>query len=542
METSRLRSSVFALCVTFCLLVPGFTWAAQPIAEIQVYTDSLGWDPQVEAAGFSLTVSTPDGLVVRKEFGPRETPSFALGDLPTDKLDGTYGYQLDIRPLLSLDQRQLISRARLAGDEERAGIEGALPVPIPSLSGYFTVYQGAIIPLDSEHNEQTADATNGQGWATSGGLQSAPEKTVISGDLTVYNSLCVGFDCLSAESYGSDTIRLKENNLRIHFDDTSASPFPANDWRIVANSSLSGGGNFLAFEDSTAARQVFTVEAGATANSLYVDTGTRVGIGTSTPVLNLHLATGNTPGLRLEQNVSSGFAAQTWDIAGNEANFFIRDVTGGSRLPLRIRPGAPTSSIDIANDGKVGIGTAAPTRPLHVITTGAPDNTVLEVQNNGPTRIRIRNDSTGETWNFGHQSPSGTGLVLSDVGDATSEFLLDVNGNLTLAGTITVPGGTLPDYVFEDDYPLMSMDALAAFIAEHKHLPNVPSAEDVHRAGALDLVDFQRRLLEKIEELTLYTIEQQQTIDALLPLRAKQTELEARLAEMEVLLQAGHQR
>ena len=37
-----------------------------------------------------------------------------------------------------------------------------------------------------------------------------------------------------------------------------------------------------------------------------------------------------------------------WDIAGNEANFFVRDVTGGSRLPLRIRPGAPTSSIDFS--------------------------------------------------------------------------------------------------------------------------------------------------------------------------------------------------
>ena len=62
--------------------------------------------------------------------------------------------------------------------------------------------------------------------------------------------------------------------------------------------------------------------------------------------------------MRLEQNNSGGFTAQTWDVAGNEANFFVRDVTGGSRLPFRIRPGAPTSSIDINASGNVGIGTA----------------------------------------------------------------------------------------------------------------------------------------------------------------------------------------
>ena len=87
-----------------------------------------------------------------------------------------------------------------------------------------------------------------------------------------------------------------------------------------------------------------------------------VGLGTSTPVLDLHIATGNTPALRLEQNASNGFTAQTWDIVGNDANFFVRDVTGGSRLPFRIRPGAPTSSIDIAASGNVGIGTGHPDR------------------------------------------------------------------------------------------------------------------------------------------------------------------------------------
>jgi hypothetical protein len=109
-----------------------------------------------------------------------------------------------------------------------------------------------------------------------------------------------------------------------------------------------------------------TIRAGAATNSIFVDSTGRVGFRTSTPVLDVHVNTSNTPGIRLEQNNSGGFTAQTWDIAGNEANFFVRDVTGGSTLPFRIRPGAPSSSIDINGDGDVGIGTASPDEKLHV--------------------------------------------------------------------------------------------------------------------------------------------------------------------------------
>src|SRR6266446_2823364 len=87
---------------------------------------------------------------------------------------------------------------------------------------------------------------------------------------------------------------------------------------------------------------------------------------TSAPALNLHVSTTDTPAIRQEQTSGGGFTAQTWDIGGNEANWFVRDVTGGSRLPFRIRPGAPTSSVDISATGKVGVGTASPTFALDV--------------------------------------------------------------------------------------------------------------------------------------------------------------------------------
>src|SRR4051794_31260205 len=193
------------------------------------------------------------------------------------------------------------------------------------------------------------------------GSRPAAADQVIPDDLIVQGSTCVGLDCVNNENFGFDTIKLKENNLRIFFQDTSvASGFPTNDWRLIANDSVAGGANFFAIEDATLNRNVFTVSAGAEANAIFVDSSSRVGFRTATPALDLHVNAINTPGLRLQQNIGGGFTPQTWDVAGNDANFFVRDLTNGSHLPFRIRPGAPTSSLDIAASGNVGIGTTSP--------------------------------------------------------------------------------------------------------------------------------------------------------------------------------------
>jgi len=64
----------------------------------------------------------------------------------------------------------------------------------------------------------------------------------------------------------------------------------------------------------------------------------------------------------------------------------------------------------------------------------------------------------------------------------------------------------VPDYVFEPGYNLLPLDDLAAFVQREKHLPNIPNAAEI-KASGLDLSQFQMRLLEKVEELTLYTLE-----------------------------------
>jgi hypothetical protein len=175
------------------------------------------------------------------------------------------------------------------------------------------------------------------------------------------------------------------------------------------------------------------------------------------------------------------------------------------------------NALYVDTDGEVGIGTNTPTVPLHVITTAAPSNTVMQLENSGPARFRFKNNNNSETWNVGHLSPSGTGLVFSDVGDAVSELLLDVSGNLTIAGTLTAgnPSDTFPDYVFAEDYSLMPLQDLATFVRKNRHLPNVPSAQEIEAKGSLNISEFQYRLLEKVEELTLYALQQQEQIEKL---------------------------
>ena len=135
----------------------------------------------------------------------------------------------------------------------------------------------------------------------------------------------------------------------------------------------SGGPNKFSVEDVTGATVPFTILAGAATNSLFLDGVGRLGLRTATPGLDVHVATGNTPAFRMEQTSGGGLTAQTWDIGANEANFFVRDLTSGSRLPLRVRPGAPTSSLDIAANGNVGIGTASPGTKLHVFGAAGAD-------------------------------------------------------------------------------------------------------------------------------------------------------------------------
>jgi hypothetical protein len=294
---------------------------------------------------------------------------------------------------------------------------------------------------------------------------------VITQDLIVQGSACIGFDCVNGESFGFDTIRLKENNLRIKAQDTSNSAsFPTNDWQITFNDSANGGKNKFSIDDVDGGRTPFTIEAGAPNNSLYVDNAGRVGFGTSTPVVEMHSSNGDSPTLRLEQSASSGFTPQTWDIAGNESNFFIRDVTNGAKLPFRIRPNAPSNSIFVNSNGNIGLGTDEPNSKLDLRSNGnlismqkttddasghmiirsaaAPVNKALFI------RRSLSNEQDGTYFYHINSGGFPLNMALMENGDVgigtitpTTKFEVKgnskINGDLEVTGNITRGGSTI---------------------------------------------------------------------------------------------------
>ena len=407
---------------------------AQEGANFNVYfeSDHLIIEPNGEYESYTVGMQGP----ICRSNVPYDGGKTAVIDLFDKKgkpfEDGVWNVEITARPYWSAEEWEVINKARDQGDYKTLAV--TLP-PKGSLDQTFSfsMLEGrAVDPSEVEKN----------GFKGKAGLADF----LINDDLIVDGSACIGFDCVNGEAFGFDTLRLKENNLRIKFDDTSvAASFPRNDWQLTANDSANGGAPKFSIDDITGGRTPFTVEANAPSHSLYVDDGGRLGLGTSTPSVEIHAKSGDTPTLRLQQDGSSGFAPQTWDVAGNETNFFVRDVTNGSALPFRIRPGAPTSSIHIDADGNVGLDTSSPSAKLHVEDgdalikkNGGASLTIEELDSAASTQLTLDSqghaqmDMIGGASTFSLQVNSINNLFQINDNIANSEFEIRVGGYIRL--------------------------------------------------------------------------------------------------------------
>ncbi len=425
MDRKRNFLQAIALGCTLCLAATAPAWGADaplaraPIATMSLSASGIDWQPQMDHGGVVLTVSGPDGFYLRQEFAPDASPSFDIFDKAGNLLpDGAYKFELTLSPRLGNEAK----RAMAATGDAQRGLEGQTARGLVE-SGFFRVHQGAIVLPEGEEERSAKGVAAVLSGATA-------KDQVILDDLIVDGSICVGLDCVNGESFGFDTLRLKENNLRIKFQDTSNSAsFPTNDWQLTINDSSNGGANKFSIDDIDGGRTPFTIEAGAPTNSLYVEDSGELGLGTANPVVEVHVVDGDTPTVRLEQDGSSGFTPQTWDVAGNETNFFIRDVTNGSTLPFRIRPGAPTSAIDIAASGNVGVGTTSPGAGLHINRTTGGFANILQLSNNSGVGF-ILDNTTGNDVFISVNNAATAYTVNFDDGDG-AEFSLDAGGNIT---------------------------------------------------------------------------------------------------------------
>ena len=324
----------------------------------------------------------------------------------------------------------------------------------------------------------------------------------------------------------------------------------------------------------------FQVDLGAPNHSLTIHDSGLVGIGESIGNINTaaQLHVGGSGGRSGNIFLDSTGTADDWLIDPGSAGLWLRNGNAtNSPAQIKFENGAPENSLVMASDGNMGIGTDMPTALLHVKKTGAQltvedsnvvtaVRNVVKLKNNGGVGFQLEDTSNTNKWEF-RTGGSGAFLVSDvNVGGAKMlmnttgavylgknvaassndwNFILDADGDMHILGNMYVSGTqlTVPDYVFADDYKLMSLDELQSFVQKEKHLPNIASESEVKKAKAINVGKSQMRHLEKIEELTLYTLqqhqqikEQKQQIEALRISVTENTKMKEQLAALEKLV------
>jgi hypothetical protein len=191
-----------------------------------------------------------------------------------------------------------------------------------------------------------------------------------------------------------------------------------------------------------------------------------------------------------EYNTANGFQALVHNTYGNN------NIANGFRSLFA----NTTGSYNIAFGENAGFNNSGYNNIYLGTRTGyyeTGDNK-LYIGNDSNKTIMYGNLSTGQLL-FGNQQPTGYTFI--------GTHTLNVLGGIIADSVRVALSGNWSDYVFDEEYQLRTTEELACFIKTYKHLPNMPSAAEV-AANGINLVDMNAKLLEKIEELTLYMLEQ----------------------------------
>ena len=333
--------------------------------------------------------------------------------------------------------------------------------------------------------------------------------------------------------------------------------------RLHVNGNTLSNGSFLTttgvFGTSGAINMSFLTN-GTPRLTIYNSTG-NVGIGTTSPTTRLEVAAPGagtafrvagtaTPGIIAMEVYNGGVIGTFESSIGSPAN----SVRLGSRSANNFS--LATSNLDrvtiLSTNGFMGVGIAAPTEMLHVngntkvsgsitsssnvtidnvkpviyTATGTTDlNRYLQIINSSDmtSASGIKAGGILVADDYTYASPSKNDMIVKGkVGIGTkftgntNNYLLAVNGRIG-AKDIQIEGisdAWTPDYVFEETYNLPTLKEVESYIKTNKHLSEVPSASEMVKDG-YSMKEMDKILLQKLEELTLYIIQQQKEIEAL---------------------------
>ena len=247
------------------------------------------------------------------------------------------------------------------------------------------------------------------------------------------------------------------------------------------------------------------------------------------PETKLYIPAGDDASYTLDGLVHLGLKSAS-NLVFDENEILARNTGGPSTLTLQndggdLRVGSG-SKLYIGTNGNVGIGTGSPNAKLDV--AGA-----IRVVNNGAAISLDGNNPQIDFWRNGAFHSwigqyanemyiasndklhiDADQIAIGTVQSTADGYKLSVTGKIICEELKVELTGSWPDYVFNDQYTLTPIHELKSFIQTNNHLPNIPKASDVEKDG-FEVGEMNRKLLEKVEELTLYVISLQEQIDHL---------------------------
>jgi len=208
---------------------------------------------------------------------------------------------------------------------------------------------------------------------------------------------------------------------------------------------------------------------------------------------------------------------------------------------LQFEDDNPTNFMKYDNSGLLTIGEYGDNGNIgKIFLSGTRNNLAygqggeLEFDGGYGTRANILMKYTGaheQTW-LGITSSNNNYPLRVGIGTNSPDMKLTVNGKIHAKEVkidLNIPA---PDYVFKSDYNLISIEELEKFIKEKHHLPEIPTAEEFEENGVMQ-AEMDMNLLKKIEELTLYTIQQEKKIEKLEKKNAQLDLMNKKLLELQ---------
>lgn len=173
-----------------------------------------------------------------------------------------------------------------------------------------------------------------------------------------------------------------------------------------------------------------------------------------------------------------------------------------------------TPSTGLLRLDNIAIYATVTTVPMSGLWISTSSSNIINT-NTGTVGIGTSNPNTNAKLDVnGNIFTSGKLLIGTTNLAAVDNNILAVNGNAIFEKVKVRSYAIWPDYVFEEDYNLPSLDEVEAYLRKYKHLPNIITADEAKKNG-VDLADNQAALLKKVEELTLYLIQLKKRMDQL---------------------------